>query len=417
VSSALSPADRTFRATYRTPGGQLTLPPTSTDGEATGPTDGRTASVSAPGHYDVSVTANVRPAADRCPGLLRPHQAEDGLVIRLRIPGGLTTSRTLLALTELAGTLQLTSRGNIQLRGIEEKDLASATARIRGLGLLPSPTHELVRNIVASPLTGLTQQRPDVRALVAELDAAICAEPELADLPGRFLFAVDDGSADVWSLAFDIGYRALDESLGLVAVRGSADPDSAVMAGQVMSSRAALTEVVHIAVNFARARRSGERAWRIWELDDSPRELDPRRELVGDSAKNAAPPLGAVAGAACVGVPLGFLTLTQAAAVHEAACGGPVVVSPWRSLIIPAAAARTEALRQAGLVTDSGSPWSQITACVGAPGCGKSFLDTRQLAVQVADRDPRPTRPLHISGCERRCGAPVVDHDELVGSR
>src|SRR5215212_10923571 len=80
--------------------------------------DGRTACVSARGHYHVSVTAHVRPAADRCPGLLRPHQAEDGLVIRLRIPGGQTTSHTLLALSRLAGTLQLTSRGNLQLRGI-----------------------------------------------------------------------------------------------------------------------------------------------------------------------------------------------------------------------------------------------------------------------------------------------------------
>jgi precorrin-3B synthase len=338
-------------------------------------------------------------------------------VIRLRIPGGLTTSRTLLALTELAGTLQLTSRGNIQLRGIEEKDLASATARIRGLGLLPSPTHELVRNIVASPLTGLTRQRPDVRSLVAELDAAICAEPELADLPGRFLFAVDDGSADVWTLAFDVGYRALDAGRGLVAVGGGSDPDPGRTTGRLMSSDAAVAAMVRMAANFVRARGSGERAWRIWELDDVARDLAPRRDGVGDRAGNAAPPFGAVAGAASVGVPLGFLTSAQATAVHETARGGPVVVTPWRSLIIPAAAARTEALRQAGLVTDSGSPWSQITACVGAPGCGKSFLDTRQLAVQVADRDPRPTRPLHISGCERRCGAPVVDHDELVGSR
>jgi len=356
---------------------------------------------------------NVRPAADRCPGLLRPHQAEDGLVIRLRIPGGQTTSPTLLALTELAGTLQLTSRGNIQLRGIEEKELASVTERIRGLALLPSPSHELVRNIVASPLTGLTQHRPDVRRFVAELDAAICAEPELADLPGRFLFAVDDGSADVWSLAFDVGYRALDTRWGLVAVGGGFDPDPAGMAGRMMSSGAALAEMVRIAADFARARRTGKPAWRIWELDDFASGLAPRRDDVGV----AAPPLGAVAGAASVGVPLGFLTSTQAAAVHEAACGGPVVVTPWRSLIIPAAAAKTEALRRSGLIIDSGSPWTKITACVGAPGCAKSFLDTRQLAVQIADHGPQPTRPLHISGCERRCGAPVADHDELVGSR
>jgi precorrin-3B synthase len=368
-------------------------------------------------HYHVSVTANVRPAADRCPGLLRPHQAEDGMVIRLRIPGGQTTSSTLLALTELAGTLQLTSRGNIQLRGIEERDLASATERIRGLGLLPSPTHELVRNIVASPLTGLTRHRPDVRPFIAELDTAICAEPELADLPGRFMFAVDDGSADVWSLAFDLGYRALDAKRGLVALGGGSGRRGTEVTGRVISSGAAPTEMVRLATDFVRARGSSERAWRIWELTEFRTDLAPFPGVDGNPGRDVAPPLGAVAGAASVGVPLGFLTVHQAAAVDKAAGGGPVVVTPWRGLIIPNAAATTEALRHSGLIIDSGSPWTKITACVGAPGCAKSFLDTRQLAVQIADRGPRPTRPLHISGCERRCGAPVADHDELVGSR
>ena len=183
------------------------------------------------------------------------------MVIRLRIPGGQTTSSTLLALTELAGTLQLTSRGNIQLRGIDEKDLASATERIRGLGLLPSPTHELVRNIVASPLTGLTRHRPDVRSLVAELDTAICAEPELADLPGRFMFAVDDGSADVWSLAFDLGYRALDAKRGLVALGGGSGRRGTEVTGRVISSSAAPAEMVRVATDFVRARGSSEEAW------------------------------------------------------------------------------------------------------------------------------------------------------------
>ena len=46
--------------------------------------------------------------------------------------------------------------------------------------------------------------------MISELDAAICGAPELADLPGRFLFAIDDGRADVWSVDFDIGYLALN---------------------------------------------------------------------------------------------------------------------------------------------------------------------------------------------------------------
>src|SRR5918993_4232866 len=119
------------------------------------------------------VTAQLRPAVDRCPGLLRPHRSEDGLLVRVRIPGGQTNSGTLLALAQLAGTLQLTSRGNLQLRGMDNYSIAAITDRIAGLGLLPSLSHELIRNIVASPLTGLSADRPDLRSMIAELDEAI----------------------------------------------------------------------------------------------------------------------------------------------------------------------------------------------------------------------------------------------------
>ena len=51
-----------------------------------------------------------------------------------------------------SGTLELTARGNVQLRGITNVT-AVAQAIVPLLtqaGLLPSPTHERVRNIVAS---------------------------------------------------------------------------------------------------------------------------------------------------------------------------------------------------------------------------------------------------------------------------
>ncbi|SER40155.1 precorrin-3B synthase, partial [Microlunatus flavus] len=60
--------------------------------------------------------------ADRCPGVLRPHEAADGAMVRIRVPGGQTSSGALLALSRLAeaygsGLLQLTSRGSVQVRG------------------------------------------------------------------------------------------------------------------------------------------------------------------------------------------------------------------------------------------------------------------------------------------------------------
>jgi precorrin-3B synthase len=140
---------------------------------------------------------------DACPGALQVHRAADGALARIRLPGGMIDPAQLEALAHAATrfgspAMELTSRGNIQIRGIrgEKATLAVADA-VAAAGLLPSPTHERVRNIVASPLSGRVGGHPDVRDWVHRLDAAIRAEPALAALPGRFWFGIDDGRGDV----------------------------------------------------------------------------------------------------------------------------------------------------------------------------------------------------------------------------
>jgi precorrin-3B synthase len=359
------------------------------------------------------VTAPTRWEADRCPGLLRPHRAEDGLVVRLRVPGGRIGSDVLVVLTGLGGTLQLTSRGNLQLRGVIPEKLPELTEQVAALGLLPSTSHELVRNVVASPLTGLTSGHPDLRPMISELDVAICEVPELAELPGRFLFAIDDGSADVWSVDFDIGYLALNRSDGLLAVGKN---HAGARRGKPVRRVEAPAEMVRVAADFVRARRQRPGIGRrIWDLDDSHPELQDLPATVTVGRSDLRTPLGIIGGAMCAGVPLGFLTSSQAAAISVAAGGGPVVITPWRSVVIPDAAGSFPMLVGAGLVLDPASPWSKITACVGSPGCVKSLIDTRAVAADLARLAPR--RPVHVSGCERRCGAPSIAHDELVGRR
>ena len=87
-------------------------------------------------------------------------------------------------------------------------DTEKLARRLADIGLLPSPSHERVRNIVASPLSGRVGGTSDVRSMIGRLDVAVCAELELADLPGRVLFALDDGRGDVASLAPDFGVLA-----------------------------------------------------------------------------------------------------------------------------------------------------------------------------------------------------------------
>ncbi len=65
--------------------------------------------------------------ADACPGALQVHQAADGALVRVRLPGGMITAAQLAALAGASssygsGTLELTARGNVQVRGITERD-------------------------------------------------------------------------------------------------------------------------------------------------------------------------------------------------------------------------------------------------------------------------------------------------------
>lgn len=358
-----------------------------------------------------------RTLSDRCPGLLRPHLAEDGALVRLRLPGGQTTTATLLELSRIAtefgdGSLQLTSRGNLQLRGLDQTRFSELVDRVAATGLLPSVSHERVRNIVASPLTGLSADGLDLRPMVTALDSALCTTPELAGLPGRFLFAVDDGRGDVLSLAFDLGYIAVDDAHGVLLVGGPT-------LGLSVTQEQAIPLMITLARRFLSVRSTGaDPPWHLAELAD-PRILDQHLTSVGLTLpESGAVPLGRLGDAASVGVPLSLLDRTQIEAVSRAAAGGTVVVTPWRGLVIPDGGASLPALAAAGLVVDDASVWSQLTACVGAPGCAKSAISTRSFVTELAAALPSaPTMPVHVSGCERRCGVPTGRHIDLMAPR
>lgn len=361
--------------------------------------------------YDVGVTIpEQRPLADRCPGLLVPHAAEDGLLVRLRLPGGQTTVAQLGALSRIAGTfgqgdLQLTSRGNIQIRGIDQTALEPMTEAVVSAGFLPSPAHERVRNIVASPLTGIRGGLVDVRPVVADLDRRLCQDPLLAALPGRFLFAVDDGRGDVTSLSFDLAVRLLSPDRAVVLVGGPGY-------GFSVAADDAVDTVLALARRFVSARAGlSPPPWHIREL--AAKSLD-SRVLAIDALPTALPPaLGRVGGAAVVQVPLALLTAAQVRALTDAG-SGHLVVTPWRGLVLPGAADRLEVLTDAGLVSDETSPWFGISACIGSPGCARSRIDTRQLATSLVGRHPSALPRVHVAGCERRCGSPSEVHLGLV---
>jgi precorrin-3B synthase len=347
--------------------------------------------------------------ADRCPGVLRPHLAADGAMVRVRVPGGQTTASALDKLSRIAqqfgsGDLQLTSRGSLQIRGLPDPMPMGLVHAVQSVGFLPSETHERVRNIVGSPLTGIRGGATDVRPLVATLDAGLCAEPRLASLPSRFLFAVDDGRGDVSAAPFDLGYRAVDHDYGWVLLGGAER-------GLFVPARDAVPTLLELAHRFLTASQEFDRVWHVRDLAHWPTTVPGVRAIRLPHGATATP-LGAVAGSASVQVPLALLSPAQVATV-EAIATGSVVITPSRGLVLPGAAGHLPELAAAGLVDDPTSPWSAISACVGAPYCASSLINTRAYATALA-HSGSPVPRTHISGCERRCGAPTGTHHDLV---
>lgn len=350
---------------------------------------------------------------DACPGALQVHQAADGALARLRLPGGMIAAGQLEVLARIAtefgnGTLELTVRGNLQLRAV--RDPAAVAEAAAAAGLLPSPTHERVRNIVASPLSGRAGGLADVRPWVSELDAAIRADPGLAALPGRFLFGLDDGRGDISGLAADTGVHVLADGVALL------------LAGRDTGIRIEPDEVVTALLTVARRFVDVRgKSWRIAELNDTS-------ALVADfdvTAPGGAtfppvlrPPVGWIPqddGRVALGaaIPLGVLHARQAEFV--AAIDAPVVITPWRSLLVcdlgeEVADTALRVLAPMGLVFDENSPWLDISACVGSPGCEKSLADVRAEATRVAREEDahRPSGHVHYVGCERACGSPAA---------
>ena len=134
-----------------------------------------------------------------CPGIVHAVKAKDGLLIRIRVPGGLIEANQLRAVADLCrgfadGTIEITSRANLQLRAIRNQNLSEVVESISLAGLLPSPQHDRVRNIVTSPFAGLGgEELLDPRPLIHDLDRKLGAEPIFADLHPKFSFAVHGG--------------------------------------------------------------------------------------------------------------------------------------------------------------------------------------------------------------------------------
>lgn len=329
--------------------------------------------------------------SDRCPGALSLHPAADGLLARVRLPGGRVRGDVLAALTRL-GEAELTSRANLQLRRVDP-GVAEAIAE---LGLLPSATHERVRNILASPWSR------SLDAVIGALDVALCARPDLAGLSGRFLFAVDDGSGDV------AGQRPDAVAVDAGAGRWWVGP-----AGVVVGDGEVVAELLAVARGLLEV---GDGVWRVADLPDGGAGLASRLRA-GRPAVPQPATVPVVRDGTELDVPAA--RLTSAAADALAVSGVDLRITVRRSVVL-LGEAEVGPLVAAGLVP-APSRWSRVSACTGRPGCAKALADVRAdaaatIAAGRSTPEDDPGGLVHWSGCERRCGKPAGPFTDVLAT-
>jgi precorrin-3B synthase len=354
---------------------------------------------------------------DACPGILDLHEARDGLVARIRLPGGyasFTRLRSLAALAERFGDghVDLTARGNVQIRGIQPGVAGRMAGRAAAAGFLPSPAHDRARNITASPLAGLAGHR-GLRGPVRSLDRAIRADPGLAALPGRFLFSLDDGTGRAGLSSCDVGLRLERAGEGGMGRRvGGGEQAELIVAGRRTGRRGPAAQGIRLAIAAARAFIDQRlRSARVARLADGGAGVaaavggvlgDPVTDTADRLALGPVPDSDPLAVAAA---PLGRLTASQLRLIAGLLRPGEAArLTAAARIVLPLAESADAALQRlggAGLLVSDGHELAAVTACAGMT-CASSLADVRAVAARVPG-----LAAVHWAGCDRRCGLPA----------
>jgi len=371
-----------------------------------------------------------------CPGLSAPMPTGDGLLVRLQ-PNGTIALAAFTALCAAArrygnGIVEVTARGNVQIRGLSEVSAPRFAAAVAALDIAA----ESGIAVVVGPLAGLDRHETiDPRPFAESLRHALARSAPAARLSAKTSIAIESGGAlDPTHVPADIRLSARREGTAIVfdlalgGDRAGATPLGAVADRDASAAVLRLLDVLAV--------RDGERRMRDVVAAEGPA---PFRAAVADRllpARRRAEPLPACANAAeaigihplrdgsfACGIGLAFghcdaatLERLSEAAAAAGACG--LRTAPGRALLaigVPRANADAfaAAAGRLGFVTRAGDPRAKIVACAGAPICASAHIAARALAPQIAGL---ADFPVHISGCAKGCAHPAPAPLTVVGT-
>ena len=366
-----------------------------------------------------------------CPGALRPMETGDGWLVRLHPRGGRLSVDDLRRIADLArrhgsGLIDITARGNLQLRGVRPETHGPLVAELLATGLADADEGDGPQRLVlASPLAGRELGEAVDAARLAEEIGAACAG--LTGLPAKTLVVVDAGGLPLDDIAADLRLCADADGALVIAL-----PDGRWMGSVTPAEVPAAVRALLVPLAEAHRREPD----RVRRLRDLPGEaLEPAvaalglRPIGAPVGRPAAPRAGSVPEhggtfAVMAAAPFGRLDTAQLDAVAAVAQGDAahgIRTTPWRGVALTGLAdpaATLAALAGIGLITDPVDPRLAVHACPGSPAClrgeAPAQADAAHLAMAAASRIAGGLT-LHVSGCAKGCAHPGRAGATLVG--
>lgn len=413
-------------------------------------------------------------------GLFYVAPAQDSFMIRLRVPACEITAHQFHGLADLAselgnGQIDLTTRGNIQLREFRPRDLVTVLTRVQDLGLTSRGSGaDNIRNVTASPNSGFDpDELIDVRPYAKAVHHYILNHRDCYGLPRKFNISFDNGgSLTVAADTNDIAFIATRIPLGgttsvssvsspapglyfrvlLGGITGHQDfaRDTGLLIKPTESTAVSAAMVRVFLENGDRTNRKKARLKYLLDkwgfdrfLDEVQKKLsfplvrvplaacEPRRPLIKHGwigpykqAQRGFTSIG-------VGIPVGRMSAKQMHGLANLAANfgkSDLRLTVWQNVIIPhipdalVASARRQ-LKSLGFTTEASSTTSGIVACTGSRGCKYAAADTKGAAAALAKHlgnsglsVEQPVN-LHFTGCAHSCAQHYCGDIGFIGAK
>ncbi len=338
-----------------------------------------------------------------CPDAHRPMLSGDGLLVRIRPRLGRLTIKQVLELCEISlthgnGAIDLTSRANIQIRGIRKTNYRKLLDRLATFDLLDKDSNtESRRNILTTPLW----KSGDITdVLHSEISKCLS---DLPNLPSKIGIALDTGLVPMLGTA-SADFRFEFNSSRVLMLRA----DGATH-GRAIELDNAPEALIQMAKWFQES--GGIQAGRMARhlvTKNLPKEWQSHPAQPQAKALKPGPAPSPHKGY-FVGVPFGSLDAKAFTSLILQAKTTAIRCTPWRLILLEGVEEIDNAY---DFITDPNDPILKVHACPGAPACSSATVETRAVARLLASKN---LAGLHLSGCAKGCAHPHLSHTTLVG--